>query len=156
TTISVQAEKHYHHFELGLYFRGAFLILGMKLLLVTILMFLGQIITNNRYVGFLIALFYIIAQVVLDALHYEHHLYQVFVLPDTTYSDMNGYGHFARPFAWFSLYWTIFAAILLIAGHLFWVRGTETAMRIRTRVARGRFGTTAATILAVLLIAFSS
>ena len=25
TTISVQAFKHYHHFELGLYFRGAFL-----------------------------------------------------------------------------------------------------------------------------------
>ena len=87
TTISVQAVKHYHHFELGLYFRGAFLILGMRLLLVTILMFLGQIITNNRYVGFLIALFYIIAQVVLDALHYEHHLYQVFVLPDTTELD---------------------------------------------------------------------
>jgi len=49
TTIAVQATKHYHHFELGLYFRGAFLILGMKLLLVTILMFLGQIITNSAH-----------------------------------------------------------------------------------------------------------
>ncbi|HEV7573475.1 MAG TPA: M1 family aminopeptidase [Thermoanaerobaculia bacterium] len=156
TTIAVQATKHYHHFELGLYFRGAFLILGMKLLLVTILMFLGQIITNNRYVGFLIALFYIVAQVVLDALHYQHHLYQVFVLPDTTYSDMNGYGHFARPFEWFSLYWTFFAAILLIIGHLFWVRGTETAMRIRSRVARGRLGMPAVTMLALFAIAFVS
>ncbi|HEV7485087.1 MAG TPA: M1 family aminopeptidase [Thermoanaerobaculia bacterium] len=156
TTIAVQASKDYFHFELGLYFRGAFLILGMKLLLVTILMFLGQIITNNRYVGFLIALFYIVAQVVLDALHYQHHLYQVFVLPDTTYSDMNGYGHFARPFEWFSLYWTFFAAILLIIGHLFWVRGTETAMRIRTRVARGRLGIPAVTMLALFAIAFVS
>ncbi len=156
TTIAVQAAKHYHHFELGLYFRGAFLILGMKLLLVTILMFLGQIITNNRYVGFLIALFYIVGQVVLEALHYQHHLYQVFVLPDTTYSDMNGYGHFARPFEWFSLYWTFFAAILLIIGHLFWVRGTETAMRIRSRMARGRLGIPAVTMLALFAIAFVS
>jgi ABC-type transport system involved in multi-copper enzyme maturation permease subunit len=156
TTIAVQATKHYHHYELGLYFRGAFLILGIKLLLITILMFLGQIITNNRYVGFLIALFYIIAQAVMDALHYEHHLYQVFVLPATTYSDMNGYGHFVLPFEWFSLYWTFFAGILLIIGHLFWVRGTETAMRIRTRVAGGRFGAPAATMLAVLVIAFIS
>ena len=60
--------------------------------------------------------------------------------PTRPYSDMNGYGHFVRPFEWFSLYWTIFAAILLIVGHLFWVRGTETAMRIRTRVAGGRLG----------------
>jgi ABC-2 type transport system permease protein len=156
TTIAVQASKHYYHFELGLYFRGAFLILGIKLLLITILMFLGQIITNNRYVGFLIALFYIIAQSVLDALHYEHHLYQVFVLPNTTYSDMNGYGHFVLPFEWFSLYWTIFAGILLIVGHLFWVRGTETKMRIRTRVAGGRFGGPVATTLALLVIAFIS
>ena len=36
TTIAVQAFKHYHHFELGLYFRGVFLVLGIKLLLVTI------------------------------------------------------------------------------------------------------------------------
>jgi ABC-type transport system involved in multi-copper enzyme maturation permease subunit len=156
TTISVQAFKHYHHFELGLYFRGAFLILGMKLLLITVLMFIGQVLTNNRYVGFLIALFYIIAQAVMDALHYEHHLYQLFVLPDTTYSDMNGYGHFARPFEWFSLYWTIFAAILLIVGHLFWVRGTETAMRIRTRVARGRLAMPVVTTLALLVIAFAA
>jgi ABC-2 type transport system permease protein len=156
TTISVQAVKHYHHFELGLYFRGAFLILGMKLLLITVLMFIGQVLTNNRYVGFLIALFYIIAQAVMDALHYEHHLYQLFVLPETTYSDMNGYGHFARPFAWFGLYWTIFAAILLIVGHLFWVRGTETAMRIRTRVARGRLSIPAVTAMALLVIAFVS
>jgi len=156
TTIAVQAVKHYYHFELGLYFRGVFLVLGIQLLLITVLMFFGQIITNNRYVGFLIALFYIIAQSVMQALHYEHHLYQLFSPPDMTYSDMNGYGHFTLPFEWFSLYWTIFAAILLVAGHLFWVRGTETAMRIRTRVAGGRFGAPAATTLAVLVIAFIS
>jgi ABC-type transport system involved in multi-copper enzyme maturation permease subunit len=156
TTISVQAVKHYHHYELGLYFRGAFLILGIRLLLVTILMFVGQIITNNRYVGFLIALFYIIGQIVLDALHYQHHLYQVFVLPDMTYSDMNGYGHFVQPFEWFGLYWTFFAAILLIVGHLFWVRGTETAMRIRTRVARGRMGMPAVTMLALFTVLFAT
>jgi ABC-type transport system involved in multi-copper enzyme maturation permease subunit len=156
TTIAVQAANHFHHFELGLYLRGVFLVVGIQLLLVTVLMFVGQILTNNRYVGFLIALFYIIAQSVMRALHYEHRLYRLFSPPEMTYSDMNGYGHFTRPFEWFSLYWTIFAAILLIVGHLFWVRGTETAMRIRTRVARGRFGAPVAITLALLVIAFVS
>jgi len=156
TTIAVQTVKHYYHYELALYFRGVFLVLGIQLLLITVLMFFGQIITNNRYVGFLIALFYIIAQSVMQALHYEHRLYQLFSPPDMTYSDMNGYGHFIRPFEWFSLYWTIFAAILLVVAHLFWVRGTETAMRIRTRVAGGRFGMPVVTTLALLIIAFVS
>jgi len=156
TTIAVQSVKHYHHYELGLYFRGVFLVLGIQLLMITVLMFFGQIITNNRYVGFLIALFYIIGQSVMQALHYEHRLYALFNPPDMTYSDMNGYGHFARPYEWFSLYWTIFAAILLVVGHLFWVRGTETAMKIRTRVAGGRVGMPVITTLALLIIAFVS
>ncbi|HXH40064.1 MAG TPA: ABC transporter permease subunit, partial [Thermoanaerobaculia bacterium] len=156
TTIGVQAVKHYTHFELGLYFRGIFLVAGIQLLMITVLMFFGQIITNNRYVGFLIALFYIISQSVMQALHYEHRLYAVFDPPPMTYSDMNGYGHFTRPFEWFSLYWTIFAAILLIVGHLFWVRGTETALSIRTRVARGRFGKPVLATLALLVLAFVS
>jgi ABC-2 type transport system permease protein len=156
TTIAVQVSKHYQHFEPGLYFRGVFLVAGIQLLMITVLMFFGQIITNNRYVGFLIALFYIISQSVMQALHYEHRLYAVFNPPDMTYSDMNGYGHFTRPFEWFSLYWTIFAAILLIVGHLFWVRGTETAMSIRTRVARGRFGKPVFAALALLVLAFAA
>ncbi len=156
TTIGVQAYKHYFNFELGLYFRGVFLVLGLQLLMITVLMFIGQIITNNRYVGFLIALFYIIAQPVMQGLHYEHRLYSVFDLPAMTYSDMNGYGHFTRPFEWFSLYWTIFAAILLIVGHLFWVRGTETALKIRTRMARGRFGKQVFATLGLLVIAFAA
>jgi ABC-2 type transport system permease protein len=156
TTIAVQAAKHYYNFELGLYFRGVFLVLGIQLLMITVLMFFGQIITNNRYVGFLIALFFIISQSVMQALHYEHRLYSVFNPPDMTYSAMNGYGHFTRPFEWLSLYWTIFAAILLIVGHLFWVRGTETAMKIRMRVARGRFGKPVFATLALLVAAFGA
>jgi len=156
TTISVQAAKHYFHFELGLYVRGVFVVLGIQLMMITVLMFFGQIITNNRYIGFLIALFYIISQSVMDALHYEHRLYSLFNTPAMTYSDMNGYGHFTRPFEWFSLYWTIFAAILLVVGHLFWVRGTETAMKTRTRVARARFGKPVFATLALLFVAFGA
>jgi len=156
TTIAVQAAKHYYNFELGLYFRGVFLVIGIQLLMITVLVFFGQIITNNRYIGFLIALFYIIGQSVMQALHYEHRLYSVFNPPDMTYSAMNGYGHFTRPFEWLSLYWTIFAAILLIAGHLFWVRGTETAMKIRTRVARARFDKPVFATLALLVVAFGA
>jgi ABC-2 type transport system permease protein len=155
TTIAVQASKHYFNFELGLYFRGVFLYLGVQLLMITVLMFFAQILTNNRYVGFLAALVYIIGDAVMNAMHYEHRLYRVFNPPGMTYSDMNHYGHFVRPNVWFDLYWLMFAAILLLIGHLFWIRGTETAMRIRARVARARFGGPAVATLALLVVAFA-
>jgi ABC-type transport system involved in multi-copper enzyme maturation permease subunit len=152
TTMGVQIAKHYYAFELPVYFKSIFLVQGVQLVMLAILMFVAQILTNNRYVGFLVALLYIIAFPVMNALHFEHRLYQPFNLPDVTYSDMNGYGHFASPFAWFGAYWLMFAAMIVVAGHLFWVRGTESALRIRLRIARQRFGAPALASLAVLLL----
>ena len=35
----------------------------------------------------------------------EHHLLLYGTDPGWTYSDMNGFGPFVRPFVWFKLYW---------------------------------------------------
>src|SRR5206468_1151323 len=82
--------------------------------LFAIMTFFAHIITNNRNVGYLVALLYFISLSVLGALHFEHRLYQVFNLPDIRYSDMNGFGHFLSQHLWFMLYWLLFAAILLV------------------------------------------
>jgi ABC-2 type transport system permease protein len=156
-TIGVQIVKHYYRFELSEYFWSIFVIQGVWLVMIAVLMFFAQILTNNKYVGFVVALFYVILTMgVLDAMHLEHKLYQVLNPGNVTYSDMNGYGHYARPFAWFGTYWLLFAAMLVVAGHLFWIRGTDSAMRLRMRIARQRFGTPALASLAVLFLGFAS
>jgi ABC-2 type transport system permease protein len=156
TTIAVQLSKGYTRIEPGVYFNSIFLMQGIPLLLLAVLMFFAQIATNNKYVGFVIALLYIIGLSVAEALHFEHRLYRLFDTPTVVYSDMNGYGHFVRPFVWVTGYWLIFAAILVVVGHLFWVRGTETAARIRMRIARQRFGTPVLASLVILFLAFAS
>jgi len=156
TTILVQLFKGYHNLELGVYAKDVFFVTGIDVVLFAVMTFFAHILTNNRNLGYLIALLYFIGTIVINALHFEHHLYQVFNIPNVKYSDMNGFGHYMTQHLWFMLYWTLFAGILLIVGHLLWVRGTETSFGIRRKIAGQRFGRQAVTTMAVLFIAFAS
>lgn len=150
TTITVQLAKGYTHIEPMVYLQGVFFVDGIDVVLFAVMMFFAQILTNNKYVGYLLAVLYIISTIAMNALHLEHRLYQVFNLPDIRYSDMNGFGHYLVQHLWFMLYWSIFAGILLTIGHLFWARGTETALGIRRRIAGQRLnGRTVATMAAL-------
>jgi len=156
TTVIVQLSKGYTHLEPMLYLQGVFMVDGMDVLLFAVLMFFAQIVTNNKYVGYLFAVAYIISTIALNAMHFEHRLYQVFNLPDIRYSDMNGFGHYLSQHLWFMLYWTLFAGVLLQIGHLLWARGTETAFAMRRRIARQRFNGRALATTTVLLASFAA
>jgi ABC-2 type transport system permease protein len=155
-TMAVQTAKRYYNYELGLYFRGLFLETMLLLLMIATLAFVLQIVTNNKYVGFLVMLLYFVSIAVLPAMHFEHFLYRFAQTPAAPYSDMNGFGHFVAPLFWFDLYWALFCGLLVVAGHLLWVRGTETGTRERLRIAAGRFGRLARVSLALVATAFLS
>ncbi len=156
TAIAVQTFKGYHNYEIALYVKGLFLTTGVAMLMIATLAFVLQIVTNNKYLGFLLMLLYFVSLPVLPAMHFEHNLYRFANSPPSPYSDMNGYGHFVKPQVWFHLYWALFCGLLIIAGHLLWVRGTETALGKRMRIAAGRFRRTAQVALALLVVAFVS
>lgn len=156
TTIIFQLAKGYTRIEPAVYARGVFFVNGIDVVLFAVMMFFAQIITNNKYVGYLLAMVYIISTIAMNAMHFEHRLYQVFNLPVIRYSDMNGYGHYLRQHLWFMLYWMLFAGIVLAVGHLFWVRGTETAFGMRRRIAGQRFVKPVFAAIAVLFIGFAA
>lgn len=137
TTIAVQAVDGYYHFELALYAKSALGLLGTRLALIAGLAFLMQIFFNHKLAGLIgIAVWFVLN--LLPAMGLERLLYRFASTPPYAYSDMNGYGHFAAPLFWTTLYWILFVALLFAVGHLFWVRGTETGLRQRLRIARGR------------------
>ena len=153
-TMIVQTAKGYHTYELGLYARGVFVNTGLTILLLAVLAFVVQVLTSNKNAGFLAIVLYLVLSAVVPGMHFEHRLYRLFDVPDITYSDMNGYGHFVKPEAWLLVYWYLFAGVLLVATHLLWVRGTETGLRARVRSAPARFGRGSATVLAILAAGF--
>ncbi|MGZ8854008.1 MAG: ABC transporter permease, partial [Thermoanaerobaculia bacterium] len=153
-TVIVQTFKGYHNYELALYFKALFLDIGLPMLMIATLAFVLQVVVNNKYAGFLAMLLYFVSLAVMPPMHFEHNLYRFAQNPPSPYSDMNGYGHFVTPLVWFDLYWTLFCGVLVVAAHLLWVRGTETAFSRRLRIGRQRLGKPAVVALALLSIAF--
>ena len=103
--------------------------MGIPFVLTAVLAVFLQVLTNNKFAGYLLMVLYILSGPVLAALDFTHNLYQYAGSPPTPYSEMNGYGHFIEPFLWFSAYWTFGAILLLVAVELLWQRGRETGHR---------------------------
>ncbi|MGB8193057.1 MAG: hypothetical protein WCF67_14105, partial [Chitinophagaceae bacterium] len=59
--------------------------------------------------------------------------------PGWSYSEMRGFGPYLGPWLWFKLYWTAWALLLAVIARLFWMRGKESGLRVRLRLARRRF-----------------
>jgi hypothetical protein len=134
--VGVQLFKGFTNIEFGLYLRNMLGVALPNLIQFTFLAFFVHIVVNNKFIGHLVIVSVFLASIVLGALHVEHNLLQFGSGPSVTYSDMNGYGHFVRPMAWFNAYWFAFATLLVVVGYLFWVRGTETSWRQRFANAR--------------------
>jgi len=89
-------------------------------------------------------------------LGFEHNLYRYGGHSPLPYSDMNGYGHYAEPYLWYSLYWGVGAAILLGLSALLWVRGAEIPLKDQLALARARWRGPVRAFLTVAAIGFAS
>jgi len=152
--MAIQAVKGGAPVEPLLYLEGA-LISALPFVLMGLFAVVLQVITNNKFIGYLLMIVFMVSQVVAGILHFDHNLYNIDGLPRTPYSDMNGYGHFIKGWAWFALYWTLFTVAALIVAQAFWVRGLSTAWRARTREAGRRLAGPSGVALAVCLLGFA-
>jgi ABC-2 type transport system permease protein len=139
TSMAWQAAAGYTHFEWGLYLQSAFIYNGFYYCMLCILAVVIQTFAPNKWLGLLATLGVYIVLLSLVPLGFDHVLYS-FAIPEVPYSDMNGYGHFAKPAYWLIAYWGAFCVLLLIAGHLLYPRGNYSAVRERLREARIRIG----------------
>jgi ABC-2 type transport system permease protein len=154
TAIAIQLVKGGAPVEPLLYLKGI-LISGLPYILLGLFAVVLQVVTNNKFIGYLLMILLMVAQVVMSVLHLDHNLYNIDGLPRTPYSDMNAYGHFIAGWAWFALYWTLFTVASLILAQAFWVRGLSTEWRARVREAGRRLKGPSGVALAVCALAFA-
>jgi ABC-2 type transport system permease protein len=136
------------------YLKGA-LISGLPFILMGLTAVVLQVVTNNKFIGYLLMILLMVWQVVAGVMHLDHNLVNIDGLPRTPYSDMNGYGHFIAGWAWFALYWTLFTVGALIVAQAFWVRGLSVDWRARVREAGRRLRGPAGVALALCALAFA-
>ncbi|MEM1183205.1 MAG: M1 family aminopeptidase, partial [Acidobacteriota bacterium] len=151
--IGIQLWNGYTNLELGLYAQGL-LVYGLPFLLVAVLAVFLQVLSNSKFLGFMLMIVFMLSSFIFNALDWNHNIYNYAASPSTPYSDMNGWGHFVVPLFWFNLYWTFAALALAALAAVFWVRGREGAMRFRLRLAKQRLRGPARALLAASLVGF--
>ncbi len=139
TGVVIQFSRGYPKYEILLYIQGLFGEVGLQFIAIAVLAFLSQVLFNHKFAAYLTMVVYFVSLISLNALGFEHRLYQYGTTPGAPYSDMNRWGHFFSPVFWFTLYWILGAAILMVLAHVFWVRGRETNLGTRLRLAGERF-----------------
>ncbi|MHB1057471.1 MAG: ABC transporter permease/M1 family aminopeptidase [Rhodanobacter sp.] len=148
--IGWQLGHGYTHLEPGLYL-GMLALNAIPFVLIAVLALFLQVMSNNKFLGYLLSILWVAASTVgFGLLHWDHNLYNYGSGPGVPYSDMNGFGHFLTGALWFDGYWACLAAVMLVLAALFWTRGTDDAWRDRLREARARLR---APVLAVLVAA---
>ena len=149
--VGYQLSKGYTHLEPGLYVQGL-IIEAVPFLLSAVLAVFLQVVVNQKYVGYLLQALFIVSGGALTALHFDHHLYRYATAPGAPYSDMNGWGPNLRGVLWFQTYWSFIAGCLFVVAYLGWVRGSESAWRVRLRTAASRLRGRAGMALAASIV----
>jgi hypothetical protein len=154
TAIVIQLVKGGAPIE-GMVYLKSMLIGGLPFILMGLLALVLQVLTNNKFIGYLLMILFMVSQIVAGILHFDHNLYNITDLPNTPYSDMNGFGHFLTGWAWFAVYWSLFMLGALILAHAFWARGLSVAWRERVREAGRRLKGPSGVALAACVVAFA-
>jgi ABC-2 type transport system permease protein len=155
--VIIQAAHGYTQFEIGKYLGWYVLPQALDYTLLAVLAVFFQVLSPHKFIGWGLMVIYMIATITLGNLGYEHNLYNYGGVPQVPLSDMNGQGKFWIAAWWFRLYWSAFAAFLLVLSYALWRRGTESRLRPRLarlpRRLRGRAGVVTLASLAVFAAA---
>lgn len=129
----------YTNFQLDVYAKAFFGIELLNYWHLGIIALLIQTLVPNKYLGYFICAGYFILDFFLyESFELTNFMMRFGLVPDYTYSNLNGFGHFAEPILWYRLYWGVLAVALLVIASLLWRRGKEINLRFRLRVARQR------------------
>lgn len=133
----VQVVKGYYDFNVSEYLLGLFSFFQFPIWFSCVLAMFAQVITGNRYLGMFVVVVYFIGTLFLPQQGFDHNLY-LFSTPQIPYSVFTGWGPNLSAYVWFSLYWSLFCVLLLIAMHLLWIRGVESKGRFKWQKLRQR------------------
>ena len=153
--IAVQALKGYFHFEFGKYLAWYVLPSTVGTVLFAVLAIFMQTLVPQKSFGWMLMLLFLVAQVTLDRLGFEHNLYQYAGNPGTPLSDMNGQGDFGRYAWWFRAYWTAAALLLAVLSYALWRRGACAPLATRLRLLPRRLAGPAGGAAAVAVLAMT-
>ena len=123
--MAYQLLNGYTDFQVPLYLQMLFLEHGPYFYITAALALFTQVVTRRKYLGMALVVLISLSHIPLDALGWYHNLYRFAATNDIEYSPMNGYGGLFVGHLWYVLYWSLFAAVLMLLAFILWPRGSE-------------------------------
>lgn len=111
---------------------------GAPFLLYVILAVFIQNLTPNKYLGMLLNMLMAFMIIFSRRLGIEHYLLRFASVPELQHSYMNGFGHYAKAFNWYILYWAGFAAMIAIVTIGMWQNSQQSSWRHRLKSVGGQ------------------
>jgi hypothetical protein len=143
--------------EAGLYIRTLFGVNLIQYAHIALVVLTIQNLAGNKTLGFFLCAGYFLADLfIFQVGGFDVPLLRYGRVPDFIYSNLNGFGHYGTIIVWYTVYWLLFAGILLVLNSLLWRRHEETALRFRLRVARQNFKRVHAGALGALFLLWTS
>ena len=119
--------------NIGFYVAYGLLVLWLPSVMVAAMAMLVHVAIQSHFAAHLTVIAIFVALLVVEALGYENRLVLFSSVPDLPLSDMNGFGHYLTPVVWFTIYWSLFAALLLLAAHQLRGRGHPSPVLARIK-----------------------
>ena len=135
----IQLSRGFYQLEFPLYFSVLFGDLLWRLMLFTIIAFFIQVLVNHKFLGYALVILFFMVTLVIDNLGLEHDLFHYGKSHLGLYSEMNGFGHYLPAFIWFNSYWLGLAILFFVGAVLLSVRGIDTLLSSRIKLAKYRF-----------------
>lgn len=118
--VALQISKGYFELQPSLYL-SFFYFTGVPLLLYAAASLFIHALSPGRYAGMIFFLLFVILSRRAASLGLEHDLWRFAAAP-FAYTELNGFGHYAAPFHWFMLHWTVLALLLATLTAVLWRR----------------------------------
>ncbi|MBS1915736.1 MAG: hypothetical protein JST87_05625 [Bacteroidetes bacterium] len=153
--ITVQLLKGYYNVNLHAYATYIFLMLLPRLLEMVVFCYVLHVLIHNKFVAHAVGVtIWVGIFFIRETGIFNYNLLLYSYTPNVGISDMDGIGHMATPIAWFNIYWTLFAAILIIIAALFYYRGVGLSFKERIKLTAERFDKKTRLFLFALLFLF--
>ncbi len=154
--IVMQTFAGYYNFELGQYAKELYVVTFPQVLTFALVALFVQTVVSNKFIGHGIIIGMFVLTPILYSFGWENTLYLYGNTPPYTYSDMNGYGHFAPALFWAITYWLAISCFLATLSIAFARRGADEAWRARFRLASQRMPRLVPAAALFLIVAIGS
>ena len=119
--VALQVSKGYFDFQPFLYLSFLYFT-GVPLLLYAAASLFIHALSPGKYAGMIFFVLFMIVSRRAAAIGLEHDLWRFAAAPSVPYTELNGFGHYAAPFHWFMLHWTVLALLLATMAAALWRR----------------------------------